>query len=345
MKLFPTGLGLILVTPLLAGAQQPEVDQRLPAYEPTTGVSGDIKVVGSDTMNTLMALWTGGFREHYPNVVVEVEGKGSGTAPPALIAGTATFGPMSRPMKPKEVDEFTEEFGYEPTGIATSIDMLAVYVHRDNPIRGLTIEQVDAIFSQTRRGGYAEDITTWGQLGLTGDWADKPISIYGRDTASGTYGYFKDNALFKGDFKASVKTQPGSAAVVSSVANDKYAIGYSGIGYMTADVRAVPLKHATDPEFVEALAEHAYSGAYPLARFLFLYLNKAPREELDPLRREFLTFVLSEEGQTFVAEDGYLPITGPVAKRELAKVGVTIELDELRETAEPAEAGAPARGH
>ena len=231
-------LGLV-ATP--AFAQGVRVDSNLPGYTPVQGVSGSLKSMGSDSMNNMMALWAEGFLAHYPNVQIEIEGKGSSTAPAALIAGTAQFGPMSREMKSKEIDDFEKRYGYKPTALETGIDMLAVYVHKDNPIAGLSLEQVDAIFSKTRRGGFDTDIRTWGDVGLTGEWANKPISIYGRNAASGTYGFFKEVALFGGDYKDSVKEQPGSSSVVQGVATDKYAIGYSGIGYKTADVRAVPL--------------------------------------------------------------------------------------------------------
>lgn len=308
---------------LLSGANaQVKVDKKLPAYTPTKGVSGQINSIGSDTMNNLMALWGEGFKKHYSQVLIEVTGKGSSTAPPALIKGQSTFGPMSRAMKNEEVDEFKKAFGYEPTALATSIDMLAVYVHKDNPIKSLSLQQVDAIFSKTRKGGAKEDITTWGQLGLTGDWADKPISIYGRNSASGTYGYFKSMALFKGDYKDSVKEQAGSASVVQGIANDKYAIGYSGIGYKTADVKAVPLAKDADGEAIGAEPENAYSGKYPLARFLYMYVNKDPKKELDPLRREFIRYVFSKDGQSKVIEDGYFPVTAKIAEKQLKSVGL-----------------------
>jgi phosphate transport system substrate-binding protein len=302
-------------------AQAVKVDAELPGYKAVQGVSGTIKSVGSDTMNNLMTLWSEGFKQHYPNAQNEIEGKGSGTAPPALIEGTANFGPMSRKLKDKEIDAFEKKFGYKPVQLGAAIDMLAVYVHKDNPISGLSFQQIDAIFSKTRKGGYAEDITTWGQLGLTGEWANKPISTYGRNEASGTYAYLKKLALFNGDYKDSVKAQPGSSAVVQAVANDKYAIGYSGIGYKTADVRAVAL--SVDGEnFFEAEAEYAYSGDYPLARFLYLTVNYKPGSDLDPLRKEFLKFVFSKAGQEVVVKDGYLPLTNAVAKEMLAMVGI-----------------------
>ncbi len=312
---------LVLAAAGPALAQGVKVDENLPEYKPVQGVSGSIKSVGSDTMNNLMTLWAEGFLKMYPNVQVEIEGKGSSTAPPALIQGTSTFGPMSRPMKDKEIDAFEKQYGYKPTALPTSIDMLAVYVHKDNPIKGLTLAQVDAIFSKNRKAGYAKDIVTWGDAGLTGEWADKPISLYGRNSASGTYGFFKEHVLANGDYKDSVKEQPGSASVVQGVANDKYAIGYSGIGYKTADVKAVPLAHEGD-KFIPASAEYAYTGEYPLQRFLLLTVNYKPRAELDPLRREFIRYIFSRQGQQDVVKDGYFPVSNKIAERALGAVGI-----------------------
>jgi phosphate transport system substrate-binding protein len=314
----------MLVTAGITMAGAVKVDAGLPSYTTASGVSGNIKSVGSDTMNNLMALWAEDFKKHYPNVQVEIEGKGSSTAPPALVEGTATFGPMSREMKAREVDEFEAKYGYKPTALRTSIDMLAVYVHKDNPIESLSLQQVDAMFSKTRKGGNDSDIRTWGDVGLTGEWADKPISLYGRNSASGTYGFFKKKALFKGDFKDSVKEQPGSASVVQGVASDKYGIGYSGIGYKTADVKAVPLRKSADSGVIPATPEYAYSGKYPLARFLYLYVNLQPGHELDPLRREFLRFVFSKEGQESVIKDGYFPVTARIASEDLASLGIQV---------------------
>lgn len=305
------------------------VDDRLPEYEPVQGVSGTIKSVGSDTLNNLMTLWAEKFEEYYPNVQVEIEGKGSSTAPPALIEGAANFGPMSRPMKDAEIDAFEQKFGYKPVAVSTAIDMLAVFVHKDNPIsdEGLTLPQVDAIFSSNRKGGYADDVQTWGDLGLGGSWENLPISLYGRNSASGTYGYFKKNALFKGDYKNSVKEQPGSSSVVQGVASDKGGIGYSGIGYDTADVDTVPLAVSEGDEYVAPAAENA--DQYPLARFLLVYVNKKPGEDLDPLRREFLKLILSKEGQEVVVKDGYIPLSYEIVQHTLSQVG--IELDQDRD--------------
>ncbi len=272
-------------------------------------------------MNNMMTLWSEGFKRFYPNVKTEIEGKGSSTAPAALIEGTANFGPMSRAMKPTEEDAFEQKFGYKPIQLQTSIDMLAVYVHKDNPIKGLNFQQVDAIFSSTRKLGYATDIRTWGQAGLTGAWANRPISLYGRNSASGTYGYFKEEALGKGDYKSSVKEQPGSATVVQGVATDINGIGYSGIGYKTADVRVVPLA-VEGNDYVEAVPANAYTGEYPLARPLLLSINYKPGSQLDPLRREFIKYIFSKQGQEDVLKDGYFPVPASVANRMLEHVGI-----------------------
>jgi phosphate transport system substrate-binding protein len=297
-----------------------KLDPGLKSYEAVSGVSGNLSSVGSDTLNNLMTLWAETFNKTYPNVKVQIEGKGSTTAPPALIAGTAQLGPMSRPMRGTEVDQFEKRFGYKPIAIRTAVDALAVFVNKDNPIKCLTAEQIDAIFSKSRRSGAKEDIKTWGQLGLTGDWANRPISLYGRNSASGTYGFFKEHMLKNGDYKDEVKEQPGSAAVVQGITVDRYAIGYSGIGYATAGVRAVPLGEKADGPCVEATAENAYAGTYPLARFLYVYINKPPDKALDPLTREFMRLVMSKEGQEVVVKDGYYPITAAIAKEEFAKI-------------------------
>ena len=295
----------------------------LPHYDAVEAISGTIKSMGSDTMLNLMTYWCEGFGKYYPSVLPEVDGKGSNTAIPALTAGTANFGPMSRPAKAKELDEFEAKFGYKPTALKTSIDMLAVYVHKDNPIKGLTFQQLDAIFSKNRKGGYPEDIKTWGQLGLTGAWANKSINLYGRNSASGTNGYLKEHVLFSGDYKDSVIEPQGSAGVVQAVGNDKWGIGYSGIGYLTADVRAVPLAAEEEDDFVAAEPDKAYSGDYPLSRYLFVYVNYKPGSELDPLRREFIKYIFSQEGQRDVVKDGYLPVKIQTVSESLRSVGIS----------------------
>jgi phosphate transport system substrate-binding protein len=307
-------LGSVALAGPLAAQQ---VDSALPDYKPISGISGNLKSIGSDTLNNLMTLWAEGFRAMYPNTKIEIEGKGSSTAPPALIVGTAHFGPMSRPMKSAEIDEFEKKFGYKPAAIRGAVDALAVFVHKDNPIQCLTLQQLDAIFSKTRKGGAGKDAVTWGDVGLTGEWAAKPISLYGRNSASGTYGYFKEVALFNGDYKDSVKEQPGSSTVVQGVASDKFAMGYSGIGYKTADVRTVPLATKAGETCYDGTAENAYAGDYPLARFLYIYANINPNQKMDPLREEFIKYVYSKQGQQAVVKDGFFPIPNAIRMQDL----------------------------
>ena len=288
-------------------AQGVQVDPAVPAYEKVSGVSGNLNSIGSDTLNNLMTLWAEGFQKLYPNVKIQIEGKGSATAPPALTEGTAQLGPMSRKMKPEEEDAFEKKHGYRPTQISVAIDCLAVYVSRDNPVKGFTLAQLDSIFSKTRKSGFA-NVETWGQVGLSGDWDKLPMSIYGRNSASGTYGFFKEHALGKGDYKDSVKEQPGSAAVVNAVANDRAGVGYSGIGYKTSEVRAVPLaKDHTSPLSAPSF-DNAIDGSYPLGRSLYVYVAKKPGEPLSALVQEFVKYVLSQEGQEVVIKDGYGPL-------------------------------------
>ncbi len=297
-----------------------KVDENIPHYKQVPGISGNLSSIGSDTMNNLLTLWLEGFKKFYPNVNIQVEGKGSSTAPPALISGTAQLGPMSRDMKQEEIDAFEKKFGYKPSELRVAIDALAVYINKDNPLNGLSMPEVDAIFSKTRRGGYRTDISRWGDVGLTGDWTNRGISLYGRNSASGTYGYFKEHALFKGDFKDQVKEQPGSASVVQGVTEDRFGIGYSGIGYRTSGVKPLALSEKEGGKFYEATYENCLTRNYPLSRFLNIYINNSPNKEIDPLLKEFLKFIFSYEGQEIVVKDGYLPLTFDLVKEELAKL-------------------------
>jgi phosphate transport system substrate-binding protein len=324
MKRIVTATGLAAAAALvttLAYAQAVQVDAGIPSYGRTGGVSGNLSSVGSDTLNNLMTLWAEGFQKQYPNVRIQIEGKGSSTAPPALISGTAQLGPMSRTMRPTEIDEFEKKYGYEPTQIRVAVDALAVYVNKDNPLAQLTLPEVDAIFSKGRACGAKKTLNSWGDAGVQdGRFAGRPISLYGRNSASGTYGYFKEHALCRGDYRDTVKEQPGSASVVQGVTEDLHGIGYSGIGYRTSGVKPLALAAKAGAPYYQASAEDALSGQYPLARFLYVYVNRAPNKPLDPLVREFLVYALSKQGQENVVKDGYLPIANRIVQEELAKI-------------------------
>ena len=318
--LFMSTLFIIATSNSAAANESITLDPRYQEYKPVPGVSGKIKSIGSDTLNNLMTYWAEDFRKIYPSVQIEIEGKGSSTAPVALIAGTAQFGPMSRAMRPAEIDKFESKYGYKPTEVRVAVDTLAVFVHKDNPLKCLALGQVDGIFSITKNSG-APSIVTWDQLGLTGEYNKKNISLFGRNSASGTYGYFKEVALFNGDFKPSVKEQPGSSAVVQGIAADKFAMGYSGIGYKTADVRALQIS-GKDGACFDASQTNAYSGRYALTRFLYVYVNKNPSAPLDPVRAEFLKFVLSTNGQKVSIKDGYYPMPLVFANQDKSRLGL-----------------------
>jgi phosphate transport system substrate-binding protein len=296
-----------------APAEVLTVDAKLPNYVISSGVSGNLNSVGSDTLNNLMTFWSEAFKAKYPNVNIQVEGKGSGTAPVALTSGASQVGPMSREMKSSEVAGFAGKFGYKPTKVPVAIDALAVFVHKDNPLKGLSLSQVDGIFSSTRKFG-GQDISTWGDAKLTGAFAGKTISVFGRNSASGTYGFFKEKALKNGDYKSSVKEQPGSSSVVQGVASDLGAVGYSGIGYKTSGVRPLALAPGSSSDFIEPSYANCLNGSYPLARYLYVYVNKAPSKDMDKLTSEFITFVLSKQGQEITIKDGYYPLPADVAE-------------------------------
>ncbi|NRB38670.1 MAG: phosphate ABC transporter substrate-binding protein PstS family protein [Pseudomonadales bacterium] len=296
------------------------IDKAIPDYKKASGVSGNLSSVGSDTLANLMTLWAEDFKRNYPNVNIQIQAAGSSTAPPALTEGTSNLGPMSRKMKDKEIESFEQKYGYKPTAIPVAIDALAVYVHKDNPIKGLSIPDVDAIFSSNRKCGGKHNIKNWGATGLTGAWDKRDIQIFGRNSVSGTYGYFKKKALCKGDFKNSVNEQPGSASVVQSVSTSINGIGYSGIGYKTSSVKTVPLSKKAGGKYVEATPENAVNGSYPLSRFLYVYVNKAPNKPLPPITKEFFKLVLSQQGQQVVIKDGYIPLPAKVVAKYLKQL-------------------------
>jgi phosphate transport system substrate-binding protein len=298
-----------------AGAVQ-TVDAGIPDYQKASGIAGNLSSVGSDTLANLMTLWAEEFNREYPNVNIQIQAAGSSTAPPALTEGTSNLGPMSREMKDDELEAFENKYGYKPTAVPVAIDALAVMVNKDNPIKGLTVPQVDAIFSSTRKCGHETDIETWGEAGV-GAWGSKSIQLYGRNSVSGTYGYFKENALCKGDFKNNVNEQPGSASVVQSVTSSKNGIGYSGMGYSTSGIKMVPLAKKAGEPFVDATPENAIKGSYPLTRYLYIYVNKKPNQPLAPLENEFMKMVLSKTGQQVVIKDGYIPLPAKVVEKVL----------------------------
>jgi len=285
------------------------VDSNIPHYVKQPNVTGSLISAGSDTLTDVMVVCSRGFRRLYPSVTIQLEDKGSGTAPPALIEGRSQIAPMSRVMTDEEAHAFEAKYGYPPTAYKIALDALAVYVNRDNPIRQMTLQQLDGMFSSTRRKGAAA-IDSWGSLGLTGDWTSKNVELFGRDANSGTHDYFRQHVLDGGEFRPTVH-EDLSQDVVQDVADHVNGVGYSGIGWRTSNVRTVALGN-TAKEFFEPTYEDALTGRYPLARFLYIYVNQPPGQPLQGAVGEFIKYVLSYEGQQAVVEAKFFPLPAKV---------------------------------
>lgn len=309
--------------PSFADTHLAEKAPQLVDYQKVSGISGTISSAGSDTLATLMTLWSQEFQKIYPNINMQVQAAGSSTAPTALAEGTAQFGPMSRPMKAKEIESFERQYGYPPIELKVAIDAIGIFVHKDNPIKGLNFQQLDAIFSSTMQCGSHQPLQRWQQLGIKSDWARLGFQLFGRNSVSGTYGYFKQHALCGGDFKAEVNEQPGSASVVQSVASSINSIGYSGVGYQVSQARLLPLAFEGD-EYIAPTRENILTGQYPLSRYLYVYVNKNPLKPLDKNEAELLKFIFSKQGQSGVEKDGYVALSPQLAEFELQKVGLKL---------------------
>ncbi len=305
---------ILLVTTM---ATATEIDPALPEYVPVAELRGALTSIGSAGLNNLMTLWAEEFAQRQPGMNIQIEGNGGSTAPAALIGGYSHIGTMSRPFNDKEVAAFTTKYGYPPTAIEVAIEALAVFVHRDNPISNLTLTDLDRIYSSTRRrGGVAA--TTWGDLGLVGDWSALPLDLHGRNSASGTYGYFKMEVLQRGDFLPTLKEQPGSTAVVNAVSASRGGIGHTGCGYVTDAVRLVPLADGNRPAVLPIYAA-CLDNSYPLVRRLYLYINRKPGMSESPVH-QFIKFVLSKPGQAVVVKDGYFPLSPALAAEQRKKL-------------------------
>jgi phosphate transport system substrate-binding protein len=314
---------------------RPEVDPTLASYVPERTLTGRLAVAGSETMQPLVARLAAEFRNRYPGIKVGIEGGGTNAAMTGFFQGLAqsrrgdgnvrghlgsndiTLMASSREMTEAEVKSFIARYGYEPTAIPIAMDAVAVYVHKDNPVTGLTLEQVDALFSADRRRGLADDLKVWGQLGLTGEWTNAPVRMYGRNQKSGTRAFFQHHVLLDGGFKPSVKEEPGSATVVLDLSRDRFGIGYTGMGYQASAVRPLPIALKAGMPFVVPNAETTEDGSYPLRRFLYLYVNRDPKEPLDTVVEEFLTFINSREGQETVVRAGFYPLPMPQVVQNL----------------------------
>ena len=300
---------LALVPGSPAWAQlKPELDAKLPAYQPTKQISGSLLIAGSDTMHPLTEAWAAELRRLYPSVTATVKSGGSEAGLALLFEGKAQVAAMSRKMRQQEIVEFKREFGYEPTEVPVGVDALAVYVHKDNPLPGLTLAELDAMFSDERRRGLLYNLRQWSDFMLEGDWSAAPIHLYGPNRLSGTTSFFQEHVCNEAPLKKQVEMRAGSASVVVAVAQDRFGIGFSGIGYRTSDVRPIPLASVSGGRYVEPTFQSAMDGSYPLRRHLYLYINRAPKVPVPPTIAELVKLALSQQGQQVVIAKGYYPL-------------------------------------
>lgn len=340
-----TALALILLTPLAVHADQGFVSRTTESIQPDiesyvakSAVHGRMTIAGSDTMQPVLSKLAMEFRRRHADIKIAVQGSRDSRLSPedVFLTGISTmrrgdgdtaghFGAYdvqllasSRALTEQEIKRFQSRYGYAPTAIAIAQDAVAVYVNQENPISRLTLAEVDAIFSATRKRGLP-DIREWGQIGVDGPWAHAPIRLYGRDQKStGTLPFFKQVVMQGGEFKKELIPEPGSASVIVAVGKDREGIGYSGIGFQTSTVKAVPLSDGTGGPPVEPTIDTVMQGQYPLSRPLYLYVNKDPKEEWEPKIIEFLRFINSREGQETVARTGIYPLSSHQVTQNLA---------------------------
>lgn len=301
-------LGAVMSAQPAVAQLRPSIDPAIQPYAKAVGISGALTVAGSETMKGLSHRWESKLRELYPGMVIHIQGIGSETGPPALLDGKAQIVAMSRQMTRKEIEDFTKQYGYEPTEVPVAADALAVFVHRDNPLAGMTLAELDATFCKEHRRGLNEDRISWSSFGLSGEWSEAAITLLGRNKTSGTSTFFREQVCGNGDFKDKMKAEAGSASVVVGVKKDRYAIGFSGIGYRTSFVKPIPLAVAKDKPLIEPTFETVTDGSYPLRRYLYLYINKAPKAVMPTAVTEFVKFAVSQEGQHAVIEEGFFPL-------------------------------------
>lgn len=300
----------------VSGQIKPLLDTQIQPYQLVSGLTGTLSIAGSDTMKPLTESWSADLRQLYPGLTIKAESGGSETGLAALLEGKVQIAAMSRRMSQQEVVEFKREFGYEPTEVPVAVDALAVFVHKDNPIEGLSLDQLDAMFSKERRRGLHYPIITWGDaLVLEEGWIDAPIHLYGRNGNSGTASFFKEHVLNGAALKNSMTTGAGSATIVLELTKDRFGVGFSGIGYQISGVRPIPLASVQGGRYVEPSFQSAMEGSYPLRRNLYLYVNRPPKVAASPSLIEYVKFALSQQGQQIVLTHGYYPLPTPELNR------------------------------
>lgn len=299
----------LIASPAIATAQlKPALDPQLTPYAKSSDASGTLTVVGSDSMKGLLLGWEGKLEDLYPNLKIQVQATGSETAPPALLEGKAQVAAMSRRMTPLEIDAFSKRFGYEPTEVPVALDALAVFVHRDNPIAGITLQELAAMFCTESEDGKAARLTSWSHFAPSEEWNRASIDLIGRNGTSGTAVLFRERVCPNREFAKTMQVEPGSASVVMGIKTNRYAVGFSGIGYRISSIKPIPLAASKGKPFVEPTFENVIDGTYPLHRRLYLYVNRAPKSGAPPTVAEFVKLAVSQYGQSVVVKEGFFPL-------------------------------------
>lgn len=298
------------------------LDPNLPIYRPVDQLKGELKLGGSNTLSHVAAVWIASFQEFYPDAKITIEVNGSLAAIDDVKAGKTDLGLLSRRVRDDEIESFRETFGYPPTVLTPCLERTAIYVHKDNPIKGLTLAQLDAIYSTDRKRGAAEPCRQWGQLGLSGEWAAQPIVLHGRTAETGSQVFLQEAVLLGGAMREDIQNHVSNVDMVKEIAKNPAAIGFAGITYGIPEVRAVPLALAEGEDFVAVDSPEADRGAYPLVRRLQLVVKRDPAQELRPIEREFIKYIFSTQGQEDVVKAGFQAIPAQPAHVALDAVGL-----------------------
>ena len=317
-----------------------KIDPATPAWQPgkvdypPDAKEVELNIVGSDTMDELVIGWAKLYRQQYRFISVTEDLRASGAGAPGLVAGK-DLAPVAREMFPAEIKAFVDKFGYEPTPIKVasgSVGSLGktaasvIMVENDNPIDCLSLPQLDAIYSKTRKLGYKE-VKTWGDLGGKGEWANRPIHLYGLKPVNGIEQYFKLVAMNGGEYKDGIEFAKSKGlthaftVVAQDMAKKPGGLTYAMLANVTPNVKVLNLSWKDGDTCYAPTAENVYAHKYPFSRFVYLYVNKAPGKPLEPKVKEFLKMVLSKEGQQVIADERvFIPLQPAVVREELAKL-------------------------
>jgi phosphate transport system substrate-binding protein len=315
---------------------QPALDPALPAYRPCKDhkLQGSFKGASSDVLPGLVKLWIQRFSQYCPQVHIDVAPPYAGSlGAKELIGQKIDFAFVSRELKPDDIGEFRERFGYAPTSIPVSggsyrhygfLDAIGFFVNKDNPLERITYAQLDAILSSTHHRG-AQPITRWGQLGLTGEWADKPIHVYAVKPWNGFEEFVRQRVLStadqRGEWRTDLNFERLIFPIAAHIAQDRYGLGYSGLAFVDAGVKSLSVAQNDQGPFYSPSHENVALGTYPLSRLIYFNVNRPPGKPLPPALAEFLRFILSKEGQQAVLDEAiFLPLRADVAAQARTRI-------------------------